>query len=59
MGGVGGEEMLESYKAAELVDEMAPEDGNSMGLRSRCELDAHGVSVHFAKLERRTGTPPA
>jgi len=40
--------MLESYRAAELYEEMAPEDAIPRGFWSRCKLNAHGVLMQLA-----------
>ena len=42
--------MLESHKAAELFEEMGADEAIMRGFWSRCKLNAHGVSVHLARL---------
>jgi len=42
--------MLESHKAAGLFEEMGADEAIARGFWSRCKLNAHGVSVHLAKL---------
>ena len=42
--------MLESRKAGELFEEMGADEAIARGFWSRCKLNAHGVSVHLARL---------